>query len=372
MTSRHISKESMEEKARKIWQVPSKPLAKGAWLWWFWLFFIHDENTVKTGKCRQLMILWSVKNDRQITCNGLDIRLPWQIKAGKDGWELNGAAAAWYFDGKKMHDDFVLETSKMSLDPKEKSLVAPGSAPSSFFMRDDVYITKIRSGSHQFEFHAIQSDKNPAVGPHQGETRFPLGLTVEGTRIEILQLSGTEWHNGMETSIRGTAYFQKILLAAPPPQWYWGIYHFPDGSYFTYMQTYLGRALLAGNAWKGAHLKKPSAPLSADIYVYHAPSGRFFEGHKLQVTPEKIEDGLWRHKLSGIGNGFELSATAESYAHSCWKFEKKIGVLPARSSFMYNEYPSVLTHLELRLAGGEILRFEKGVGNMENSWGFLI
>ena len=30
---------------RRIWQPPKEWKTKGAWLWWFWLFFIHDGKT---------------------------------------------------------------------------------------------------------------------------------------------------------------------------------------------------------------------------------------------------------------------------------------------------------------------------------------
>ena len=131
---------------RSIWQPPQKWETKGAWLWWFWLFFIHDRNTKKTGKCRQLMVLWSIKNDPAIKCNSLDIRIPKQLELRADGTcRLNGAAAAWYFDGKEMHEDFVLETSRMGLDPKRRSLAAPGKTPSSFSLCGENFITRIKS-----------------------------------------------------------------------------------------------------------------------------------------------------------------------------------------------------------------------------------
>ena len=359
---------------RSIWQPPQEWKTDGAWLWWFWLFFIHDENTVKTGKCRQLMILWSIKKDDEIKCNSLDIRQPSQLETRADGtYRLNGAAAAWYFDGKRMHEDFVLETSAMSLDPRRCSLTAPGRTPSSFSMRGSDFVTRIKSGETEFEFVAKQSDMHPAVGPTHGATQLPAGMMIEGTRIETLELSGVETHNGKKRALSGTAYFQKILLAAPPPQWYWGLYHFSDGSFFTYMVPYAGRAALADNAWKGARLRKPSLPIKEDVFLYHAPSNRVFEGSRLSVTPAQIGNtGNWQHELVGGGADFTISATARAYSHACWSFRKKIGILPARSNFRYNEYPAVLESLKLTTKGGECISLSNGWGNMENSWGFII
>ncbi|MCI0503262.1 hypothetical protein L0Y65_00965 [Candidatus Micrarchaeota archaeon] len=369
--------QTREELIRGIWTPPAYWKIGGSWFWWFWLFFIHDENTVKTGKCRQLMILWSIKKDRRIHCNSLDISIPKQIeREGDSKWRLNGAAAAWYFDGEKMHDDFVLEKSSMSLDPEKLALIAPGATPSSFTMDGDKYVTKIssktESGPVEFEFRARQEDLNEAVGPVQGKTSLPLGMVVEGTMIERLALRGTETRGGKTSAIAGTAYFQKILVAAPPPQWYWGVYHFDEGSFLTFMVSYAGRATLADNAWRGAKLKKPTLPVQENIMFYHAPTGRVFKGNRVSVTPKKEGGELWSHKVHGKGDGFEIDAFAKAYAHSCWKFVKNVGALPAKSTFKYNEYPAVLERLELRLHGGEKIALKNGWGNMENSWGFLI
>lgn len=365
---------------KSIWAPPKKPLAKGAWLWWFWLFFIHDENTEKTGKCRQIMILWSVKNDKDIKCNSLPITGAKNIVPKGDGFILDGAAAAWYFDGEKMHDDFLLERSQMPLDPDGCSLAAPGKTPSSFFLdKNGGFTTKIKSGSITFELVATQDDSHSAIGPTQGGSKFIGSLEIEGTRIERLALSGTETTSGQGKSagkktsqIRGTAYFQKILLAAPPPQWYWGLYHFADGSFATYMQVYSGRNFFAGNLYGNPQLKKPAVSLKEDILVYHKPSGRVFEGNRLTVKPESLGGGLWRHKLNGWGKGFKIGGTCEAYSHSCWSFVKNIGALPIKSTFKYNEYPAVMNNLEIETERGEKITLKNGWGNMENSWGFMI
>ncbi len=387
------SESGAAELISSIFKTPAKPLARGAWLWWFWLFFIHDENTKKTGRCRQIMILWSVKNDPDITCNGMRIRNS-RIVADGQNFILDGAAAAWYFDGYEMHEggDFVLERSGMKLSPKSRRLDAPGATPSSFSYSNGEYITKIKTGSHEFELRAKKTDPHPAVGPNHGHTPLFGSMEIEGTRLEILELGGCERNgtggaggkkkDGGKNSgrphlkrIEGTAYFQKILLAAPPPQWYWGLYHFDDGSFATYMQVYAGRAALAHNLYGKPNLRKPSLSIKEDILVYHAPSGRVFEGNRLMVKPSKSDvAGCWKHQFVGGGKDFEVSGTAEGYAHACWTFEKNIGILPLRSTFKYNEYPAVLKKLEIRPTnkGEKSIILKNGVGNMENSWGFLI
>jgi hypothetical protein len=387
---------------RKIWHPPSKPLAPGAWLWWFWIFFIHDNNTKKTGRCRQIMILWSVKNDPQISCNSLDIRAGKPIQPidrssqapapptrpssfsatsfaspnGSSPFILDGAAAAWYFDGKQMHEDFVLHRSQMMLNSKAQFLDAPGDekTSSSFSQQGNHFITTIQTPAHSFELVARQTDHHPAVGPIHGHTPFPAGMEIEGTRIERFDLSGYEKDaKGKRKLIRGTAYFQKILLAAPPPCWYWGLYHFDDGSIATYMQVYAGRSSLAANLWPHQKLRSPRLSLKEDILVYHAPTKKVYEGHQLKIHPTRLkEKNCWRHDITGAGPGFTLTGQADAYAHACWTFKKSIGPLPARSTFQYNEYPATLQLTLTPTDGSPSITLKSGWGNMENAWGFII
>ena len=175
-----------------IWTAPKK-LAKGAWLWWFWLFFIHDKDTKKTGKCKQLMILWSVKNDKKIKVNCLEVRTPKSIIRKPDSLILDGAPAVWYFDGKKVHEDFVLEQCKMTLSSKEKKLEADGVDYTSFEQSGkNKYKIKIKKkkGGPSFDFVCTQKDFHKFIGPTHGRTLYPGGLEIEGTRIERLELSG--------------------------------------------------------------------------------------------------------------------------------------------------------------------------------------
>jgi hypothetical protein len=272
-----------------------------------------------------------------------------------------------------MRHDFVLEKTAMVLDPDGMRLSAPGQSPSEFFMDGEEFVTRIQSRSKSFEFRAKKTDSHPAVGPTYGLTELPGGMHVEGTRLEILSLSGFESApSGAKKKISGTAYFQKILVAAPPPQWYWGLYHFPDGSFFTYMVPYIGTAALADNLWQGAHLRRPTVPLNSDALFYHAPSGRLFSSHDLAVKPEKMgSTGLWKHEIKVAGKDFRMEAVAQAYSHSCWKFVKNIGPLHLKSTFKYNEYPATVS-LSLAPASGEKIKLENGWGNMENAWGFLL
>lgn len=356
----------------KIWQPPEKWDIPGEWLWWFWLFFFRLPGDPEGARRRQLMVLWSIKKDDAITCNGLDIRVPVQLEKNGDGWALNGAVAAWYFDGKDMHEDFLLEQLPMCLSPSQMKLSAEGKTSSSFSFENNKFVVRIKKGSTAFEFASEKKDSHPSNGPNYSISALPLGMSVEGTRVEIMQLGGYLEEDGKKSSISGTSYFQKILLAAPPPQWYWGLFHFPDGSFFTYMQSFVGRATLAGNLLPQGRLKKPTASITRDIFLYHAPTGETFEAKNLTVTPKSLGGNLWEHRASGGTDAFRIETVATAYSHACWSFKKKIGGLPISSTFKYNEYPALIERLELAKKGGKKLVLHGGWGSMENSWGFII
>jgi hypothetical protein len=273
-----------------------------------------------------------------------------------------------------MHDDFVLEKSMMLLDSKNAKLSSPGSTPSSFERSGpDCYLTKIKTKNISFELEAKQTDFHPVVGPVHGSTKLLAGLfNIEGTRIERLELSGTQTaDSGKIEKITGSAYFQKIYLGAPPPQWYWGIYHFSDGSIATYMQAYVGRAMLKDVA-TDFNLKNPSASALRDFSFYHAPSKKVYEVHgAISVIPKKIGKDLYEHDFFGECPEFSFKGKTVAYAHSAWKFRKNIGALPIKSTFVYNEYPAVM-ELTLTPFGQAPISLKNGVGNMENAWGFLI
>jgi hypothetical protein len=282
---------------------------------------------------------------------------------------LDGAAASWYFDGKNMHENFVLERSAIRLDAQSRRLTSPGVASSEFYEEDGKYHVKISAKGRRFDFVASQEDKNPEVGPVYGKTSYPFGMKVEGTRIEIMKLSGHEESEHGRKSLSGTAYFQKILLAAPPPPWYWGMYHFADGSFFTFMQAYLGSALFAKTDMP--KLKSPHLPISSEMIFYHAPSGKAYRANKVRIVPQEMYGRLWRHNIEARGEDFSLTAIAEAYSHACWLFEKYISSSPLKSKFYYNEYPAAIKTLRIRTADG-VLEYENGTGNMENSWGLML
>jgi len=201
---------------KKLFDIKEEPMPKGAWWWWFWLFFI--DNPKYPARPRQLMILWSTKNVKSIKCNDLDINisLPLNRKC------LDGAVAAWYFDGEKMHHNYLLE--QCNLVVSDKSLVSDSKIPTSFEIVNKVstinigesmkFIASIDEG-HEFKeptYTANNYVKDKGYSIIRGN-RFKLSGEIEGEKVS------------------GTAYFQRVFVTAPAVPWYWGIFHFKKGGH---------------------------------------------------------------------------------------------------------------------------------------------
>ncbi|MCX8166257.1 MAG: hypothetical protein N3E37_00175 [Candidatus Micrarchaeota archaeon] len=372
----HDSEEKRKQLYSYIWK-PKLHLQKGAWFWWFWLFFIHDESTEKTFKTRQLMILWSTKRDDFIQCNDCKMYMKETIDFDENNNEfvLNGAHASWYYDNQhnKMHEDYILETLKFRVNPKERKLISNGKqAFTKFYEKEGKYVIEIDKKDEKFEFIAEQKNKSKYVGPNYSDKFFG-PFEVEGLRIEHLELKGSYSNESSRESYDfvGTAYFQRILVAAPIPQWYWGIYHFPDKSYVTYMVSFLGKEMLKGNISNSISLGNPLFKITHDLTYYDYNQDKIYYCRDLSVDPIRVDHQNYKHILYGKDLDLEVKGYCESYSNACWHFTKSIFDLPITSHLYYNEYPAIMKELVIKTKD-KTINLKNGIGNMENTWGFLI
>ena len=203
----------------KLFDIENEPMPKGSWWWWFWIFSF--DNPKNPDKPRQLMILWSTKNCKKISCNDLLI----EIKEARKGKTLDGAVAAWYFDGEKMHHNFLLE--KCDIKVEKNRLFTEGKVATEFRINGDTNLIRI---GDDIEFVAEASGKHEFVRPnYHGNSYF--GSKGYGiTKVNWLELKGSV--DGKP--IKGTAYFQRVFVNAPAIPWYWGSFHFENGAVLTY------------------------------------------------------------------------------------------------------------------------------------------
>ena len=363
-----------------VWRIDLDSRRPGTWWWWFWLFFF--DNPKDPQKPRQLMILWSTKDDRRIQCNSLDIVLPEDpIKIEGKRATLDGAVAAWYFDGEKMHDDFVLERCDVVLDEAGKTLK---SVPhertgneTGFYEKNGKFVTRIKTADGQeFEFESSLLKGNEMGVPVQSTRQYLGGkFDYKILRIQRMDLKARVKAGKRAETAAGTAYFQKVMVNAPVAPWFWGILHFGDGSALQYFNPHVGMAALENNPFSGmVRLDRARKSLTKDITFYDASGKQTTHFKDVKIRAER-RGGLPAWRISGKNGGAEIEFVVDAYAHSCWTFRKKIGgVLPVRSRLDYNEYPCRCSFFELRKNGKKktLADIGGGVGNAEYAWGFLI
>jgi len=323
----------------KLFDTQEEPMPRGAWWWWFWMFYFNNPDD--PDKPRQLMILWSTKNVKTIDCNGLEIN----IKRPLDRKNLDGAVAAWYFDGRKMHHNFLLEQCNIKV--KDYGIFTDSDPETSFVIGEDRHIVKI---GDDFEFIAEPRDDHEFVMPSYHANTFVGSKGYGITKINRLDLGG-KVHG---EPINGSAYFQRVFVSAPAVPWYWGSFHFANGGVLTYTnQMVLGKAI-----------KKNVS---------------FFDGKQLHelgdVTVKRLGGELPEFRVTSKTEDAEIAFTVKAYAHSSWTFRKKsLGVLP--NKLVYNEYPSTITDFQFRdkKSGRRLLLGDlgKSVGNAEHTTGYLL
>lgn len=324
---------------QSVFDIKEEPMPRGAWWWWFWLFFFNNPKTPE--KPRQLMILWSTKNVREIDCNNLKMVLT----PPQDKTTFDGAVAAWYFDGETMHHNYLLEPCTLSIS--DKALSSDSGVPTSFSVSKSKNIIKIGNDS---EFIAnAEGDHDFAIPTYYARTYFgSTGYSL--IRLNYLNLSGKINNE----PIHGSAYFQRVFMNAPAIPWYWGIFHFENGGILTYFDIHV-----VGKSFK-KHISL------FDGKTVH----EFSDIHVKRSGGDIPAFTVWGEKEPE-----KITLTVSAYSHSSWTFKKKIlGIIP--NKLVYNEYPAVISDLTLTNSKtGETLGLDdlgKAVGNAEHTTGLLL
>ena len=324
----------------EVFKVDDKDFDSG-WLWWFWLFFIDDPSEVK--KPRQVAVLWSTKDDRSINCNGRRF----ELHREEDG-NQEGVVACWYFDGDEMHHNFLLEKSDLNIG--SDCLKMEGETYTDFRISDRTCEVTI---GEEFEFKARPKEGYDFAINSRSTGDYPFGMSYSMLRSSRLDL---------ESEIRGevtegSAYFQRVLVDAPAPSWYWGIFHFENGGFIDYYKPHIF----------GKSLKE-------EIAFYDGEETHEFE----EVSVEREERGelpLFHITAETKDGNKEISFTVKPYSKASWKFQKKVAkIIP--NKLTYREYPARISELELidKKEDRKITLDDLGssVGNAEYTTGFLL
>jgi len=330
----------VSELEQKVFDIQNEPMPRGAWWWWFWLFFFDNPENPATP--RQLMILWSTKNVREIECNTLKIRLNHHHM---DRNNLDGAVAAWYFDGETMHHNFLLE--QCSLQVSDRGLSSDSSTPTSFAINKTKNTVTI---GDDFEFRAKAGNNHDFTMPTYRSHTYLGNMGYSIIRLNHLDLGGRLKNE----PIRGSAYFQRVFVTAPAIPWYWGIFHFENGGVLTYFRPYL----------LGKAVKK-------EISFFDGTNLHEFTDLNVAVSGGKIPT----FTVSGENEHETIHFVVQSYSHSSWTFRRRVlGIIP--TNLTYNEYPALISGLKLaNKQTGETISAEdlgKSVGNAEHTTGLLL
>ncbi|MCK4883487.1 MAG: hypothetical protein KAS30_01325, partial [Candidatus Diapherotrites archaeon] len=231
------NQQQINDASEEIWKINPEYRKKGTWWWWFWLFFIDEKNDQKDPE--QLMVLWSTKNDPQIVCNEQILELDSKITISENKNVFKGAVAAWYFDGKEMHENYVLENCNMTLDAKNRSLIPDLNENTTFSEKDNKFTVKINKDGKEFTFVSDPKEPKGFSTPNYSQSEYFKGRFSHNIiRVPKIKFTGSINDKKENRTITGTAYFQKVTVNAPAAPWYWGIFHFEDGSTLSYFNPY--------------------------------------------------------------------------------------------------------------------------------------
>ena len=301
-----------------------------------WLFVFKDPKNPKRPK--QLMILWSSKNEKEIECNGVKFRMKNPLRGNK----LNGAVASWYYDGEKMHENFMLEQCDLIFT--KNSISSKSSKPSRFVMKGNC--GEISVGD-EFKFKVkMNSCYKPIMDTITISDRRKYTV-VDAFRFETkCKVCGEP--------MEGSDFFECMFCSTPIPSWYWGLFHFDDGSVLNYFEPYLF-----------------SMPIRKNISFFDCNGTHTFDNMRIKSDGKKLPS----FTLSGSNKNDEISFRVKTYSRATWKFKKKHegikGIIPNRLT--YNEYPAIITKFSLKSKGKTrtLSELGKSVGNAEHTEGFL-
>ena len=333
------------EVQNRVFDIKNSDFTKGAWWWWFWLFFFKE-----SGKPRQLMILWSTKNDKAVNCNDVDIIFNHKLAEETGRKKMDGAVASWYYDGKKMHHNYLLRQTPLLFSDKSLKTENPETA---FLKNKRGYTVKI---GDKIKFSLSLREKNLATEPTFDGKRV-LNFDYEILRMNKLNFTGK--FNGKK--IKGSAYFQRVFLNAPAFPWYWGAFHFKNGAVLNYFRPHLGKFL---------------AELAIKKHIIFYNRGKIYKINSIKIR-RALRNGLPEFHVSGENKTAKINFVAEAYSDSWWDFKKiAFGFLPVKSRLLWHEYPAKIRKFRLveKKTGKKVTEKElgEGIGNSEQAFGALI
>jgi hypothetical protein len=377
---------------RLMWDIDTHHIQEGrTWWWWWWIFFIKDpEHPTRT---RQAMILHSTKNADTVRVLDHTWRRKYRLgRSEREGQgagvdrvlKFHGMSAAWFFDGKEMHDPFLLKdlefevvehpdgTGRLHADGRDDLDMSGGRDRYAVGIADD-------EGTTRMEFR--MTPWSPWLSEHRfARSNFTKKWGYDILKIHAMRMEGSIVSPGGATEpIEGTAYFQKVRVNAPSVPWYWLVLHAENGMYIDYFQPNVGPQMwrrtakqrsLVDRWWWGEYRLSSSL----DIHDPETQKTHSIKKYRLRHTYAKGSD-LPVFTIDGVGPTARAHLELTTYSRAYWSFAQKhlAGLITSR--LYYNEYPAELTAFEFEdlETGRKLTREDLGfvAANCEQTWGKL-
>jgi hypothetical protein len=354
-------------------------IRKLTWWWWWWLFFLPDPE--HPGRTRQLMILWSTKYTKwkkvmdQVWRPQRDI----DRVVDEDGVRLafDGMTAAWWWDGRKMHDPLILEQDDFTVEGKGGEGLLNPHSPLDLRLQGSPqgYRLDISMPKEGHEFHLKMRPWTDFMSLHRFRANnFTKKYSYNILRIYGSKVSGSYLAHGEEVDATGTAYFQKVRVNAPGAPWYWCVLHTERGDYLDYFLPHLGLTIFRQKERPKSWLDRGEYMLGKSLQFWEEEAQFLHKFKRVRIRKTFTDDDLPVFHVHGENDQGTIELELESYARAYWRFEQPwLGGL-RRSVLFYNEYPIEVRRFELTRGSRRISLDDLGwvTGNCEHTWGKLL
>jgi hypothetical protein len=309
------------------------------------------------------MILWGNRNCKKVRVNDFrwEPKIPIEVRENSSRFE--SIVAAWYFDGRKMHDPFILEngSTETRWNGTEGSIT-------------------MESGSGKYTYAGKHADfavlaENPGVSLDLRMTRWtdemaklvPTGKNFVGNmgytmlKYRGLLAAGKIRDGGSSINVRGRCYFQKVRISSVTPCWYWGTVQWDNGSYLQYFLPHVGIPMLRQKLMHDSAMDWGGKMVSRTLNFYDAGERKEYLMKDIQIG-KRYENDLPVFRVTGRGDGAEVGIEMAAYARCCWDIAQPF-IGPWWLGIFYNEYPASVTDFRFKSGSRKI-----GMGDMGNSF----
>ena len=356
-----------------VLDVDTKGVLRNRTWWWWWLLFFF-RNPRDPERWRQLVILWGTRNCRQLVVNGHLWRNDRTFARENGRLDVDGMAAAWYYDGSRMHDPLFVDDGHIRLQPEGEGGTLELARDGRTYRMDagaDAGRLSVDTGKVR-----IDVEMTPWTEPLDGLVRTgkqylgKLGYAMY--KIRGRRARGTVTFGGRTDAVEGSVYFQNVRINSPTSPWYWSAFHAENGSYLDYFMPHIGPPALRRTERHASRLDWGERILSKGLIFLDGTDGKVKRVKNLRMRKTYTDD-LPVFTLTGDDGGNAVKMVMETYARAYWKIEQPwLRVLTSR--LYYNEYPAILREFEFREGSRKITRADLGtwaVGNCEHAWGIV-